>query len=357
MRGLPVRLRAAWILWAGAILAAGGCDNTSDVHPAGGRTAPPPPLVITAPATRREISPVVEALGTTHANESVTITAKLTDTVSQVRFEDGELVEKGAVLVELTNREQTALLAEAEANAEDARLQYQRLADLLTQRSVPVSQVDEARARLSAAQARYESILARLSDRLIRAPFAGLLGFRQVSAGTLVTPTTPITTLDDISLIKLDFTLPEVHLALVRPGLPVDARSVAFGDRVFHGDVHTVGSRVDPVSRAITVRAVLDNPDLTLRPGMLFTVLLRIQPHDAVTVPDLALVQEGDATYLYTVIDDRAVRRNVVIGQRREGWAEVKDGLEAGEEVVVDGQIKLRDGLPVRTQSPVPAAS
>jgi membrane fusion protein (multidrug efflux system) len=291
----------------------------------------------------------IEALGTVTANESVTIIAKLTDTVSKVRFEDGDLVEAGEVLVELTNREETALLAEAEANVEDARAQHRRLANLFRDGSVPESQVDEARARLLAAEARQESIMARLSDRLIRAPFSGVTGFRQVSEGALLSPSTPITTLDDIATVKLDFTVPELLLADLAAGLEVQATSAALGNRDFSGTVRTVGSRIDPVTRAVTVRALIANPDLLLRPGMLLTVRLRSRPREALVIPDSALIQEGTTVSVFVVRDGSAERRKIVVGQRSGEQAEVLQGLEAGDVVVTAGQLKLRDGMPVRT--------
>ena len=188
----------------------------------------------------------------------------MTAKVNKVNFEDGELVEAGTVLVELTNEEETALLAEAQANVDDTKSQYTRLRDLLKQQSIPVSQVDEAKARYSGAQARYQSMLARMDDRLIRAPFTGVLGFREVSAGTLITPGTAVSTLDDLSIIKLDFSVPEVYLGLLATGMQIDATSVAFADRRFSAKVRTVGSRVDPVTRALVVRAVIDNSDCLL---------------------------------------------------------------------------------------------
>ena len=339
-----------WVL----CLALAGCDDDapSGAGPNGGGKgagAPLPPRVVVAPVEVRDLVTTIEALGTSRANESVTITAKLTDTISHVRFEDGQLVESGDVLVELTNGEQTALLAEAKANVEDARLQWQRLADLLQQRSVPVSQVDEAKARLTAAQARYDSILARLADRLIRAPFSGLLGFRQVSEGTLVTPVTPITTLDDIATIKLDFTVPETLLASLRPGLVVAASAAAWPGRVFRGEVRTIGSRVDPVTRAITARALVANDDLLLRPGMLLTVQIETNPRQALTLPDTALIQDGETSFVFVMANEQVQRREIRTGQRINNLVEILEGLAVGDSVVVEGQIKLRDGMPVRT--------
>jgi membrane fusion protein (multidrug efflux system) len=355
-----VRLIVLAVLISSGLVAAGCSDEGTDQgkgsdSPGRGGPAGGAPIVEIAQALVQPLHDTIEALGTVTANESVTITAKLTDTVSQVRFEDGDLVEAGEVLVELTNREETALLAEAEANVVDARAQHRRLADLFKDGSVPESQVDEARARLLAAQARHESIMARLADRLIRAPFSGVTGFRQVSAGALLSPSTPITTLDDIATIKLDFTVPELLLADLAPGLAVSAVSAALGNRAFAGTVRTIGSRIDPVTRAVKVRALIDNPDLLLRPGMLLTVRLRSRSREALVIPDAALIQEGTTMSVFVVTDGKATRRKIHVGQRSDDLAEVLDGLAAGDAVVTAGQLKLRDGMPVQQKPAHPA--
>ena len=345
-------MRAAKVLLLVSFITAGcGDEGGTGSSPRGGFGGPP--LVVIHHATVRSIADVVEAVGTTEANESVTITAKVTDSIRHIRFEDGGFVRKGDVLVELTNEEQTALLQEAEAGMHDAQTQYDRLKNLLDQQSIPVSDVDEARARLSGARARYQAIIARLDDRLIRAPFTGVLGFREVSAGTLITPGTPITTLDDVSVIKLDFALPEVHLGVVHSGLSLTAESAAFPDRTFDAAVRTVGSRVNPVTRAVPVRAHIDNPDALLRPGMLMTVRLTTASRDALMVPETALLQRGMETFVYTVTDGRATMTTIDLGIRRDGWAEARSGLAAGQEVVAEGIMKVRNGGPVRRAEPV----
>ena len=338
MRGTTCRVLIALVV--------AGCSDDGPAGPPRGFGGAP--LVATATTTVRAIADIVEAVGTTQANESVTITAKVTDSIRHVRFEDGDFVHQGDVLVELTNEEQTALLQEAEASKRDAQTQYDRLSNLLQQQSIPVSDADEARARLSGARARYQAIVARLDDRLIRAPFAGLLGFRQVSAGTLITPGTAITTLDDISVIKLDFALPEVYMGAVHPGLGLTAASVAFPDRSFAASVRTVGSRVNPTTRALPVRAHIDNPDALLRPGMLMTVKLTTASRDALMVPETALLQRGMETFVYTVVDGRATMGAIQLGIRRDGWAEALSGLTVGQEVITEGVMKVRDGAPVR---------
>ncbi|MDE0420129.1 MAG: efflux RND transporter periplasmic adaptor subunit [Gammaproteobacteria bacterium] len=330
------------------VLLIAGCGDGGASSPPGGGGFGGPPLVVTGTTTVRSIADIVEAVGTTQANESVTITAKVTDSIRHVRFDDGDFVHEGEVLVELTNEEQTALLQEAEASKQDAQTQFDRLNDLLEQQSIPVSDVDEARARLSGARARYQALVARLDDRLIRAPFTGLLGFREVSAGTLITPGTPITTLDDISVIKLDFALPEVYLGVVHSGLSLTAASAAFPAQSFDAAVRTVGSRVNPTTRAVPVRAVIDNPDALLRPGMLMTVKLTTASRDALMVPETALLQRGMETFVYTVVDGKATMSRIELGIRRDGWAEAISGLTAGTEVVTEGVMKVRNGGPVR---------
>lgn len=335
-----------------ALLALGACSDGGSSPVGAERQSGAATLVVTVPAQHRLLRSEVEAIGTARANESVTITAKVTDTVSRVKFEDGQLVEQGDVLLELTNREETALLAEAQANLQDARTQLARLEDLLAQRTVPVSQVDEARARFAAAEARYQSVVARLADRLIRAPFSGMLGFRQVSEGTLITPGVAITTLDDVSVIKLDFSVPETFLGLLRPGQSLEARSVAYPDRPLQATIRTIDSRVDPVTRAATVRALIANDDLRLRPGMLLTVRLITEERQALMVPESTLVQRGDRVFVFTVAEGMADLREVTHGQRYQGWVEITQGLEAGEAVITEGIVKVRPGMRVRTATP-----
>lgn len=309
----------------------------------------PPTLVETSIVAPRTISDVIEAIGTAQANESLTLSAKVTDTVNKVKFEDGDYVEAGTVLAELTNTEDTALLAEAEANVEDARTALKRIQGLYDKRSIPVSQLDEARARFNGMRARYDSIVARLDDRLIRAPFAGLLGFRQVSAGTLITPGTPIATLDDIRSIKLDFSIPEVHLSLLKKGLALSASSSAYPDRTFPATVETINSRIDPVTRAAQVRALVNNDARLLKPGMLLTVRLRTASRENLAVPETALVQRQGRVFVYQLKEgNTASLHEVKLGGRYEGYAEVLEGLQEGEEVISAGVLKVRDNSPVK---------
>lgn len=325
--------------------------------PGGARPGAQLPLVTVGEAHREQIYDVVEALGTALANESVTLTAKVTDTVRRVNFEDGDYVEAGTVLIELTNQEEEALLAEARANLDDAESQLRRLTDLSARGLTSAQELDVARSRAGAMQARLNSIVARLRDRLIQAPFSGLLGFRQVSPGTMLSPNTAITSIDDISVIKLDFTVPETAIGTMSPGARVIAKSVSFPDRDFEGTVRTVGSRVDPVTRAITVRAHIDNTDRALRPGMLLTVAVVTAERTALVVPEGSVFQVQNRAYVYVVDGDTVHQRQIEVGGRRFGVVEVLSGLQDGEPIVIEGIIKLREGARVRYQAAEAAVS
>jgi len=325
-------------------LVACGADSGAGAGPT--QSAVP---VETWDAAPSEVSDRVESIGTLVANESVTITAKITDQIHRVHFEDGQMVSAGDVLVELVDSEQVALLHEADANLKEAVLQMERLRKLGSDISTE-AQIDVADARVKGSRARLEAIKARVDDRLIRAPFDGQLGFRRVSPGALVTPGTVIAQLDDISVMKLDFNVPETHVAKIQVGNTVEAHSPAWPDKAFTGDVVSIGSRVDPVTRTVTVRAVIENPGHRLRPGMLMRVELIAARRQALVVPEQALIQVAGSSMLYLVNgDSRAERRPVTIGKRVQGGVIVTSGLASGDRVVINGQFLLRPGMQVRT--------
>jgi membrane fusion protein (multidrug efflux system) len=305
-------------------------------------------LVVTELVRIETIVNKIESIGTAQANESVQLTAKVTDTVRKVNFDDGVYVEEGDILVELTNSEETAQLTEAQATVDETTRQFNRVKNLISQKLASETQLDVEMARMQTAEARLEGIVARLDDRLIRAPFSGILGFRNVSPGTLLTPSTPVTTLDDISTIKLDFDVPENYLSSLVKNQEVIARSVAYPDHPFRGEVRTIDSRVDPVTRTVTVRAHIDNENRMLRPGMLLTVDLILERDQALVIPESAIVPIQDREYIYTISDAGiAERKQIRAGRRQPGVVEVLEGLSEGDEVITQGIIKIRPGSQV----------
>lgn len=287
----------------------------------------------------------IEALGTARANESVTITSKVNETVVRVNFDSGDVVEAGQVLVDLSGRVELAELEEARVNLREAEQQYRRQGQLAEQKLIPASQLDTQRAVRDSAKARLDAIRARLADRVITAPFSGVLGLRQVSPGTVLSPGDPITTLDDISIIKLDFAVPEAFLSTLLPGQKITSQSVAWPGEEFVGTVRSLDSRVDPITRSVTVRAEIDNADHKLRPGMLLTVAVSQPARQTLILPELALTQVGRQAFVYRVEPDNTVSQvSVTTGARRVGQVEVISGLSAGDRVVVEGTVKLRAG-------------
>lgn len=314
--------------------------------------APPPPPVIAAEVRREPFADRVEALGTLKANESVSLTANVTETVSIIHFDDGQRVKRGDVLVEMTSAEEHALLEEAQARVAEAQRQFNRVKSLTTQRSASESLLDERRRDLDTARALLVAIESRLADRLIRAPFDGVLGLRNISAGALVEPGDLITTLDDDSVMKLDFAVPSVFIQDIAPGLAIEASARAYGQAVFRGTIKSIDSRVDPVTRSVQVRAMIPNPGRALRPGVLMQVELLRNPRETLVIPESALLNEGEDRFVMRVgAGDRAERVQVGIGARRPGQVEVVEGLAAGEVVITHGNDKVRPGQTVRIQA------
>ena len=241
-----------------------------------------------------------------------------------------------------------AVLAEAQAGLADSESQYNRTRDLVSRELLSQAELDQLEAQLKADQARVAAARAGLDDTIVRAAFDGRTGFRQVSVGSFVSPGTPITTLDDTSIIKLDFTVSENFLFMLRPGLAVSASSAGLPNRTFTGRVTTIDSRVDPVTRSITVRAEIPNPDDALRQGMFMTVKLEGEPEPALLVPEGAIVPERGRIFVFVVRDDIAERREVRIGKRRPGDVEIVDGLADGDRVIVEGTQNVRDGSAVQ---------
>lgn len=323
------------LLLAGAVLLGGAALAA----------APPPPGVVVAPARLVEFADRVEALGTLMANESVALTASVTETVSVLHFDDGDRVEKGQLLAEMTSREEHAQLKEAIANANEASRQYRRIKSLEAEGTAAKALADERQREWETARARLAAIESRLADRLIKAPFAGIVGLRDLSVGALVQPGDLITTLDDDSVMKLEFPVAATYLEVLHPGLGVVATSRAFGERSFTGTVSAMDSRIDPVTRSIRVRALLSNPEHLLRPGLLMQVTLQKDPRTALVIPEESLIPLGERQFVYVVnATDAIEKRELRIGGRRPGLVEVVDGLAAGDRVVTHGHLRIRPG-------------
>lgn len=304
--------------------------------------------------SERTFADIVDALGTANANESVLVTAKISDTISRIRFDSGQRVSAGDILVELRDAEEVAGLSEARASLREAEQELVRIRDLTERGVAPRSRLEEIQANAERARARVLALEARVDDRIIRAPFDGVVGLRPVSLGQLVRPGDVIAQLDDVSIIKLDFTLPERFLAAVTPGMEIAARTSAFPDTEFTGEITQIDSRIDPATRAVTVRAEIDNEDGRLRPGLLMTVEVRRDPRTRPAVPDTAITRLRDQVFVFMIENGEGgqyvSQREITVGGRANGYLEVLSGVEPGDIIVRQGVHRVRDGARVQVR-------
>ncbi|OIN87625.1 MAG: hypothetical protein AUJ12_01155 [Alphaproteobacteria bacterium CG1_02_46_17] len=317
-----------------------------EAQQAAGNNRPTP--VVIALAKDDVFFDVIEGLGTLRANETITLMPTVTETVTAVNFEDGQYVEAGTILIEMTDGQEKAQLEQVRVAVDEARRQLTRVESLVKSSAASRALLDQQRRDYNAARARLAEIQSTLADHLIVAPFAGRLGMRNVSVGALMRPGEAITTLDDTSKMKLDFTVPSIHLTSLREGLSVTAKAREFGEKSFLGTISSVDGQIDPVSRSIMVRAVLPNDQLVLLPGLLMNVEIKANERKALVIPEKAAILEGERSYVF-LLDESQVpeivkKTEVEVGARRAGEVEILSGLNAGDKVVTHGTMNVRDG-------------
>jgi len=315
--------------------------------PAGGFGGPgggAPVAVVTQRVALQSFTDRFTALGTARANESIDVTARTTSVVTRINFREGQRVRNGDVLVDLDSRQESADLSLAEAQLRQAENQYERSKALAVSQAVSAADLDQLEANVLVARAQVRGASARLDRLSIRAPFAGTVGLRKVSLGDLVGPDTVITTLDDTGVIKLEFGIPENFVGDLRAGMAIAADSTVYPDRRFAGTVTSIDSRVDPVTRAVTVIATVPNEDGLLKPGMFLTVGLEKKRENVLMVPEEALVPREGRQFVFVVENGKAMEREVALGGRAPGLAEVRSGVESGAQVITEGTQRVRTG-------------
>ncbi len=324
-----------------ALLAAcGGAEGAE-------RKRPDPTVKTEAVATMR-FADRVDAVGTAKANEQVTLSAPVTERLVRLNFDDGGFVRRGQTVAVLAQGQETAQLAEAQAVSRNASQQLRRVSELKRRGFATNTSLDSQVALSSAARAQAAEARASIGDRVITAPFSGWVSLRSISPGAIVAAGTEIATISDVSVIKLDFPVPETLLPVLRPGLPIQVTSAAWPNQPFSGTIANIDPVIDPNTRSVVVRAELPNPDRRLRPGMLLNVAIETAPRAGLSVPELAVVGEGDRRFVYTLdAQGKAKRTEVRTGARADGRIEIVSGLRGGQQVVTEGVIKLTDGMKV----------
>lgn len=297
----------------------------------------------------------LEAIGTAEAARSVTLFAPDDGLVAAVLFAPGDEVAEAAPLLRLDDRAERIALERARIGADLAREQAGRLERLAESRTASAVQLDEARGALAQAQTEVASAELALERRTLEAPFAGRLGLAQVEIGQRVSTQTPVAALDDRARILVRFPVPERLAARVARGDAVAARTAAYPGEIFAATIAEIDSRVDPQSRALTVRAAIDNADDRLRPGMSFTIALAFPGAARVAIPAQALQWDREGAYVWRVAEGAVTQVRVAVADRAEGLVLVEAPLAPGERVVLEGVQRLRDGAPVEVAGDAPA--
>ncbi len=336
------------LLVGGLKLAFGGKGPGQGGPGGGGGRATPVSMVVAQP---RAFTDRVEVLGVAKGRQSVTITSNTAELITAVHFSDGQAVSKGQVLVELKGDQEDAGIAQAKAQLAQADREYVRWKTLADKGIAPRASADQYLAARDTARAALASASAQKLDKVIRAPFSGRVGISDIAPGALISPGTAIVTLDDVSLIRVDFSVPDRYLPILREGLTITAKPDALPGETFTGRIAQIDTRIDPTTRALKARAEFPNADGRLKPGMLIKVGIDQGQHQGVAVPEAAVQFEGTQASVFLIAKGPkgqiARRATVQTGISVDGFIEITSGLKAGDKIVGDGLNRVQDGAPV----------
>jgi membrane fusion protein (multidrug efflux system) len=298
--------------------------------------------------TTTSLPQTITAVGSLRSDESITVRPEVAGRISAIGFNEGQRVAKGATLVKLDPSINAADVEQARANLKLAKSKFDRATDLAKSNFISGQAKDEAENNLRVAEAALQLAEAKLAKTEIKAPFSGIIGLRVVSVGDYVKEGADVVNLEAIDPLKVDFRVPEIYMRQVQVGQSLEVVLDALPGKSYEGKVFAINPLVDSTGRSIVIRAQVKNADTALRPGMFARVrLITRDSQEALVVPEQAIVPQGDEQYVFKVVDGKAVRSKVTVGQRRDGKVEVLGGLAGGDTVVSAGQLKLRDGVPV----------
>lgn len=349
--------------WMGAALLAAALGTTGCGKKAGGPGGPPPGTAMKVRAETARVEPLdqtISLVASVSANEAIEVKSEVDGTIEVIKFQEGQRVDRGDLLVTLDQRKLAAAVAQAEANFRLASLNQDRAEAMLKNNTISQQEYDQATSTFQADQAALELARQQLKDAKVSAPFDGLTGARMVSPGQVISRNTTITTLVDITPVKVEFRVPERYLGQLQAGQTIQFRVPAYPGETFRGQVYFVDPQVDVATRTVLVKATQDNQDGRLRPGMFGNLDLVLQVKEAaVTVPESALLRDGDQVFLYTIsAEGTAQLVPVEIGSRQPGRVEITKGLSGGEMVIFEGTQKIGPGAPVTTSdAPAPASA
>lgn len=319
--------------------------NAQSAEAEGPAQAPP---VVVEPARLQSDAAIVEAVGTGEAIQGVTIYPETAGEVRSVLFQAGERVEQDTPLLQLDDEDEVLAVELAKVRLQEARQQLARYERAAPSGAVSASEVDTARTEVEAAKIELSRAELSLRKRSVRAPFAGILGIPQVDAGDRVTESTAIATLDDRSILLVSFEVPEAFAYGIEVGQEIEAITWARPGEAFSGRVDSTAARIDPVTRTLTVRARLPNPEDRLRSGMSFVIRVPIGGNRLPSVPSVSVQWQREGAYVWRIdAQDRAEKVYIEVRKRSDTWVLVEGGIVEGDRIVVEGVQRLRPGIAV----------
>jgi len=326
---------------------------------ASGAHVMPPEIVTTAEVKQEEWQPVLGAVGSVTAVQGIIVSAEQPGVVREISFESGAKVEQGALLVRIDSGAEEAQMRAAEADAELARLDFDRAKGLGERRVIAQSEWDSAQAKLKQMMAQVENMKTTIDKKTIRAPFTGRLGIRDVNLGQYVNAGTPIVSLQSLDSVFVNFSLPQQRLSALRAGMAVRVTSDTAPGRTLEGVLTAINPDVDAATRNVSLQATLENPEELLRPGVFVRIEVVLpQKMPVLTVPATAVsyAPYGDSVF---VVEEKADEKTgektlmlrqqfVRLGEERGDFVTVIEGLKPGETVASSGVFKLRNAIAVK---------
>ena len=309
---------------------------------------PPPAQVKAVAAHAAPATDEVGAVGTLRADEAVTIRPEIAGRIAEIRFNEGQAIARGALLVKLDQAELAAVLASSNAQAQLDKQRLERSEDLFKKSFISQQALDESRSNHARSVAKQKEDEARLAKTEMRSSFAGVAGLRQVSEGQYVAAGTDIARIEKVDQLKLDFRIPESFVGKLKPGQPVKVLVDSYPDEAFAGSVFAIEPAVDEQTRTVLLRARVANAGLKLRPGMFARVQVQLGVREkAVWIPEAAIVPRGQDSFVFQIVEGKAALQKVQTGARKVGAVEIRKGLAAGDMVVTEGVQKIGPGSSV----------
>lgn len=294
----------------------------------------------------------VRAVGTLLAEASAVLRAEVPGQVVEIHFSEGQRVRKGDALFSIEATVLEAEVNEAQANAERSTAAFERAREMYAKKLISANDYDAAQANMNVDVARLLSSRAKLHKTVIRAPFDGYVGLRQINIGDYATVGQAMVDVVQLDPLRAEFSVPETLMPKLATGQSIEVTVDAYANEIFHGTITAVAPQIDVAGHSVAVRASLPNGELKLRPGFFVRVNVTLaEKADALLVPEEAIWPLGQDKTVYVVVDGKAQQRTVIIGERLPGQVEILSGLAVGEEIVTAGQMKLYEGAAVQTKS------